>query len=56
MNTFRCYSIRVCDYLTRKGFQYITVCQDIKIPNFNNWIFEKTPELQAALDEYFAEH
>jgi len=51
---YRVYSLKIATYLTNRGFTYVRQVPDLKKPNFNNWVFELTPELQAALDEYFA--
>lgn len=54
MKEYRVFTVRMAHYLTSKGFRFIRVVQDIKKPNFNNWIFEYSEELQAAIDEYLA--
>ena len=49
---FRVYTIKMARYLTLKGFKFVKTTQDLKKPNYLNWYFELTPELQAAIDEY----
>lgn len=53
MNEYRCYSYRLCKYLTDKGFRYTRVIQDIRKPEFLNWMFDWTSELQSELEIYF---
>ena len=48
----RIYTKSLAEYLTNKGFNYIRIVQDIKNPNFLNWIFKDTPELHSAIHEY----
>lgn len=51
---YRVYTIRMAQYLTSKGFTILRTSQDVKIPKFLNWYFEKTPELEKAVAEYLA--
>ena len=51
---YRVYTIRLAHYLTSKGFAILRTTQDVKKPEFLNWYFEKTPELEAAIAEYIA--
>lgn len=53
-NLYRVYTIRMAHYLTEKGFEIVRTSQDVKKPQFLNWYFEYTPELQAAINEYMA--
>ena len=53
MKTIRIYSKRLAEYLTTRDFKILKVVQDISKPNFSNWIFESTPELQEAMRDYF---
>lgn len=45
------YNKRVSDFLKTKGIYYITVARDVKTNKIFS-LFEVTPELQQALDEY----
>lgn len=49
---YRVYSIKLARFLTDKGFDIKRTAQDVKNPNFINWIFDNTEKLQAALLEY----
>lgn len=51
---YRVYTIRLAHYLTEKGFTILRTTQDVKKPEFLNWYFEKTPELELAIAEYLA--
>lgn len=53
MKTIRIYSKRLAEYLTTRDFKILKVVQDVSKPNFFNWIFENTPELQEAMRDYF---
>ena len=52
MKEFRVYTIKLSRYLTEQGFRYLRTVQDIKNPHFLNWIFEETPELLKAVQDY----
>lgn len=54
MNEYRVYTIRMAHYLTAKGFKILRTTQDVKKPQFLNWYFEYSTELQNAIDEYLA--
>lgn len=48
---FFCYNKRVSDYLRTKQLNFITVAIDPKTNKMYS-MYEITPELQIALDEY----
>lgn len=52
MNEFRVYTLKMTRYLTELGFRYKKVVQDIKNPQYMNWIFEGTPELFEAINNF----
>lgn len=51
---YRVYTIRLARYLTDKGFKIVRTTQDVKKPEFINWLFEDSEELQNAIAEYQA--
>ena len=48
-NKYRCESVRLCRFLYSLGFDK----ESIFINGQENWLFEKSPELQEGLDFYF---
>ena len=52
MNEYRVFTLKMTTYLTERGFRYIKVVQDVKKPNYLNWIYEATPELMNAVAAY----
>lgn len=52
MNEYRVYTIRLARHLTARGFRILRTVQDIKNPQYINWMFEYSNELVAAIDEY----
>ena len=46
------YTRKMALYLINKGFKILRTVPDVKKPNFYNWVFEDTPELQTAISEY----
>lgn len=49
---FRVYSLRLANYLTKRGFSYNSMCQDVIRKERHNWLFTNTPELQKAINEF----
>lgn len=49
MEKYRCESVRLCRYLYSLGFDK----QSIKYDDQEFWSFDKSDELQSALDFYF---
>lgn len=54
---YYCKRLRLLKYLLDNGFVWREKIPDpmSDTPNYSIWIFDRTPELTAALDEYFAE-
>ena len=52
---YYCKRLRLLDYLIGKGFRADGTMPDAKNPKYKVWRFEKSPELEAALEKYFAE-
>ena len=50
MNKYKCESVRLCRYLYSLGFDK----ESVYINNNENWLFEKSPELQESLDFFFS--
>ena len=48
-NKYKCESIRLCRYLYGLGFDKISIFENGK----ESWLFEKSGELQEALDFFF---
>lgn len=48
-NKYRCESIRLCRFLYSLGFDK----RSVEINGIENWLFDKSPELQESLDFYF---
>lgn len=53
---FRVYSLRLANYLTKRGFSYNSMCQDVIRKERHNWLFTNTPELQKAINEFYKEN
>lgn len=49
---FECYSIGLSNFLTKKGFQIIGTRPNTKNPNWDVWLFERTPDIERAQSEY----
>ena len=52
MNTKTIYTKNMALFLRNKGFKILKTVPDDNMPNFPNWIFEDTAELQDAINEY----
>lgn len=52
MTQRRIYTYKLADYLTKRGFNYISIVQDLVRPGYKNWLFADTPELEEAIQEY----
>lgn len=44
------YSLKIHIALQQQGFQYLTEMKNPNNPRFNCWVYEETPDLQAAFD------
>lgn len=49
-----CRKMKLCSYLLTKGFQYKKIRQDRYNPSRKVWLFESSPELYIAIDEYYS--
>lgn len=49
---FFCYTVTMSMYLKEKGFSYLFKFRSIKEGNSICTLYQKSPELQQALDEY----
>lgn len=46
------YSLRIHIELQRRGFVPLLEMKNPKNQNFNCWVYEETPELLSAFDEF----
>lgn len=51
-----CKRYRLLSFLKAKGFLPSMTLPDRDNPKFNIWIFDNSPELEAAIDEYIAQN
>jgi hypothetical protein len=49
MNYFYCYDVNLFNFLSQKGFSFITKARHYKTNDLYS-MFAKTPELSAAID------
>ena len=54
MKYYVCERLRLCSYLTERGFSIAKVEPDPKNTKYNIFFFEETPELIAAVVRYFS--
>lgn len=50
-----CKRWRMLTYLIERGFTPIKTIPDVMRTDYKNWIFENSPEFEAAVSEYFEE-
>lgn len=50
-----CSRMKLCSYLLEKGFKYKKTFKDKYNPKYNCWLFENTPELINAVNEYYSQ-
>lgn len=48
-----CRKLRLCTFLLQQGFKYIKEAEDKYNSKFKVWLFKNTPELHAAIEEYY---
>ena len=48
----RIYTRKMALYLRNRGFKIVQTVPDDKVPNFFNWYFEDTEELERAIADY----
>ena len=46
------YTKKLAEYLVKKGFKCLETQINIKDPQYLVFIFERTPELEEAINEY----
>lgn len=46
------YTIRLTRYLLELGFEFKRIIPDPFRKGYSNWVFDNTPELNAAIDKY----
>lgn len=49
-----CRKMRLCCYLLKHGFQYVSERADKYNPKYRVWLFDNTPELRIAIEEYYS--
>ena len=53
MEDFLCTRLRMYTYLTEKGFTPKEVLPDANNPSYQSFVFDRTPELAAAVVRYY---
>lgn len=53
--TYVCTKIRLYNFLSKKGFIPISIATDKYDTNRLVWIYKNSPELEAAIEEYYSE-
>lgn len=53
--TYVCRKLRMYDFLSKKGFVPFNIVTDKYDINRVVWIYKNTPELEAAVEEYYSE-
>ena len=51
---YYCTRLRVLDFLQKKGFEFVGTAPYVKNPKYTCWLFPRTPEVLAAVDEYYS--
>lgn len=52
MKEITIYTVKLTRYLQSLGFNFIKTIPDVKRKDFVNWVFEDTPEIEAAVKQY----
>lgn len=52
---YYCSRLRLLEFLRNKGFYPIRTLPDINNPRYNAWVFDNTPELIEAVDEFLTQ-
>lgn len=55
IQTFRCYSANLKDFLKTNGMDWIVIALDIVAPHKQYWLFEKNEMLKKLLDKWDVE-
>lgn len=50
---FVCTRLRMLNYLRKLGFIPFETVAEIDNPKYLNWLFENSPELEIAINNYF---
>jgi hypothetical protein len=50
---YTCKRLRLLEYLQDRGFIPTATIPDAKNSKYNWWLFEKSPELEKAVADYF---
>lgn len=50
-----CTRLRMLEWLSGKGFKPMGSAPDRRNPAFSVWLFQNTPELSAAVSEFFTD-
>lgn len=53
MKTYVCRRLRLLSYLKEKGYLPYRTQPDYRNPRFYVWLFEETPELLNAVEDYY---
>lgn len=51
---YTCKRLRLLNYLRSKGFKPVETIPDANNTNYNWWLFENSPELENAINNYFS--
>jgi hypothetical protein len=51
---YTCKRLRLLTFLKERGFNDWTTIPDFNNPKYNMWVTKNSPELEAALEEYFS--
>lgn len=51
---YYCKRLRMLGWLKERGFLPCETIPDVNNPKFNVFVFENTPELEDAIEEYFS--
>ena len=51
---YTCKRLRLLSFLKQRGFTEWTTIPDFSNPKYNLWITKNSPQLEAAVDEYFS--
>lgn len=52
MKVFDCYSAKLAGYLRKHGFKIQGTRVNLRLPQYDVFLFEDTPELRKVVDEY----
>ena len=52
---YYCSRLRLLEFLRNRGFYPLKTLPDAKDPRYNVWMFENTPELADAVEEFLVQ-